>query len=245
MPRGRRCAGRPATDRSRANRPRPDGLVAGLAGAPALEVAELSALYPDGRIYSAAERERHLHADRLVLQFPLQWYSTPLIKAWQDCVLTPLIYRETDSAASTVGLPVLAATMTGGPLVSYDPQNPSVMSLNDLFAPLRGTAMKCRWEWQPPFRSMTCAISTRQRSPWPARTIGGSFLGCRSSGGGRMLSCTDRRDLRGQIVCPPDTSIRWPLTQRLSGPRRLATMGPMSSGRPTRPSAVIAAKALL
>lgn len=108
------------------------------------------ALYPDGRIDSAAERQRH--PDRLVLQFPLRWYSTPaLLKAWQDCVLTPLIYRETDAAASTVGLPVLAATTTGGPLASYDPQNPSVMSLNDLFGPLRGTAVKCRWEWQPPF----------------------------------------------------------------------------------------------
>jgi len=47
------------------------------------------------------------------------------------------------------------------------------------------------------------------------------------------------------IVCPPDTSMRWPLTQRLSGPSKLATMGPMSSGRPTRPSAVMPANAWL
>ena len=130
---------------SRVNR----ALLAAVDGLPGLDVAELYALYPDGRIDAAAERARLLRADRLVLQFPLQWYSTPpLLKAWQDAVLTPLFYGEPDVAALTAGLPMLAATTTGGPPQSYLPAG---MTMDELFAPLRATARKCGWRWQAPF----------------------------------------------------------------------------------------------
>lgn len=133
---------------SRANR----ALLVGLDDLPGLEIAELYALYPDGRIDFAIERERVLRADRLVLQFPLCWYSTPpLLKHWQDAVLTPLFYREPDIAASTAGLPVLAATTTGGPAASYLPGGPTGMTIDELFAPLKATARKCGWLWQAPF----------------------------------------------------------------------------------------------
>jgi hypothetical protein len=39
--------------------------------------------------------------------------------------------------------------------------------------------------------------------------------------------------------------MRWPLTQRLSSESNDAIIGPMSSGWPTRPSAVISATILL
>lgn len=133
---------------SRANR----ALLDGLDGLPGLEVAELYALYPDGRIDFAAERQRLLRANRLVLQFPLYWYSTPpLLKQWQDTVLTPIFYMEPDIAALTAGLPVFAATTTGGPLASYEPPKPVMMRIDDLFAPLRATARKCGWLWQTPY----------------------------------------------------------------------------------------------
>lgn len=127
-------------------------LLAGLNDLPGLEVAELYALYPNGQIDFEVERERVLRADRLVLQFPLQWYSTPsLLKYWQDAVLTPLFYMEPDIAASTAGLPVLAATTTGGPSASYHPGGAGGMTIDGLFAPLRATARKCGWLWQAPF----------------------------------------------------------------------------------------------
>ncbi|MGK6316746.1 NAD(P)H-dependent oxidoreductase [Neorhizobium sp. DT-125] len=132
---------------SRANR----ALLAGLHDQSGLEVAELYALYPSGQIDFAVERERLLRADRLVLQFPLCWYSTPpLLKHWQDAVLTPIFYGEPDTAALTSGLPVLAATTTGGPSASYRPGGPAG-TIDELFAPLRATARKCGWLWQPPF----------------------------------------------------------------------------------------------
>jgi putative NADPH-quinone reductase len=133
---------------SRANR----ALLNGLNDLPGLEVAELHSLYPTGQIDFGVERERALRADRLVLQFPLYWYSTPpLLKHWQDAVLTPLFYREPDIAASTAGLPVLATTTTGGPSASYQPGSPAGMTIDELFAPLRATARKCGWLWQAPF----------------------------------------------------------------------------------------------
>ena len=58
---------------SRVNR----ALVDGLRDLPGLEIADLYALYPAGQIDIATERARVLRADRLVLQFPLYWYSTP------------------------------------------------------------------------------------------------------------------------------------------------------------------------
>ncbi len=130
---------------SRANR----ALLAGLDGLPGLETTELYALYPGGRIDAAAERVRLLRADRMVLQFPLQWYSVPpLLKAWLDAVLTPLFYLEPKVAASTSGLPLLAATTTGGPPGSYQQIG---MTMDELFAPLQATARKCGWLWQTPF----------------------------------------------------------------------------------------------
>ena len=60
-------------------------LSAAAAGLPGVEIVDMQALYPDGiDMFRDGEREaaRLLGADRIVLQFPVQWYSTPaLVKA--------------------------------------------------------------------------------------------------------------------------------------------------------------------
>lgn len=54
-----------------------------------VNVRYLYDLYPDGKIDVAAEQAELEGADRIVLQFPMQWYSTPpLLKQWLDDVLT-------------------------------------------------------------------------------------------------------------------------------------------------------------
>lgn len=40
-------------------------------------VIDVCALYPDGRVDTDVEVRRLLEAERLVLQFPVHWYSTP------------------------------------------------------------------------------------------------------------------------------------------------------------------------
>ena len=45
-------------------------------------------IYPDQKVDVAAEQAALETADRVVLQFPMYWYSTPaLLKQWQDDVL--------------------------------------------------------------------------------------------------------------------------------------------------------------
>ncbi|MCO7260390.1 NAD(P)H-dependent oxidoreductase [Dickeya zeae] len=56
---------------------------------PDVNVRYLYDLYPDGKINVEAEHTELENADRIVLQFPMQWYSTPpLLKQWLDDVLT-------------------------------------------------------------------------------------------------------------------------------------------------------------
>ncbi len=138
----------PDLETSRINRE----LLKGLEGLPGLEITDLYALYPNGRIDPEAEIDRLLRADRLVLQFPLFWYSTPpLLKLWEDVVLTPMFYQKPHLGISTEGLPVLAATTTGGPSTSYHPGSRIGLTIDDLFASLKATARRCGWHWQSPF----------------------------------------------------------------------------------------------
>lgn len=54
-----------------------------------IEVRNLAELYPDFNIDIKKEQQVMANADRIVLQFPLQWYSTPaLLKHWEDQVFT-------------------------------------------------------------------------------------------------------------------------------------------------------------
>ena len=53
-----------------------------------VRVRYLYDLYPHGRIDVAAEQAVLEEAERIVLQFPMYWYSSPaLLKQWQDDVL--------------------------------------------------------------------------------------------------------------------------------------------------------------
>jgi putative NADPH-quinone reductase len=68
----------PDFPQSKANR----ALVDAATALDGVEVVDVTALYPDGRFDLKAEVQRLLHIERLVLQFPVQWYSTPpLLKA--------------------------------------------------------------------------------------------------------------------------------------------------------------------
>lgn len=52
-----------------------------------VEVRDIYRLYPDGKIDVKAEQEALLRTDRVVLQFPMYWFSSPaLFKKWEDLV---------------------------------------------------------------------------------------------------------------------------------------------------------------
>lgn len=133
---------------SRANRALHDAA----AKLPGVTIVDMGARYPDGRIDVDAEVARLMAADRLILQFPVQWYSTPpLLKAWQDAVLTRMVYLapQTEGAA-LVGMPLLVVATAGNVREAYGPGGANLFPLVDLLSPLRATANRCGFEWADP-----------------------------------------------------------------------------------------------
>lgn len=143
---------------SKANR----ALLEAVRDLPGVEVADLYALYPDGRIDVEAETDRLLGADRVVMQFPMYWYSTPpLLKQWQDEVLTPLFYLRPAVAAQLAGKPLRIATTTASEVESYQPDGRNGFTVHELFAPLRAMARRSGFVWETPF------VAHDMRAPTP------------------------------------------------------------------------------
>ena len=137
-------------ERSRANRT----LAQTAAPLPGVSVTDMGALYPAGSEMDVdAEVMRLLSADRLVLQFPVQWYSTPpLLKRWQDQVLTRMYYvRASEEGDRLKGLPVLVAATAGNVENAYTAEGVNLFPLAELLRPLQATAHRCGWQWHEPF----------------------------------------------------------------------------------------------
>ncbi|SEF64373.1 NAD(P)H-dependent oxidoreductase [Bosea lathyri] len=139
----------PHFERSRANR----ALAAAARSMPGTEVVDMQALYPDGQIDTDTEVRQLLSADRIVFQFPVQWYSTPpLLRAWQDAVLTRMFYIHPEAeGARLAGKPLLIAATAGNVPEAYAPQGQNLFPLRELLRPLQATAHRCKLDWAEPF----------------------------------------------------------------------------------------------
>lgn len=128
-------------------------LAAAAAALDGVTVVDMQTLYPDGAIDVDREVARLLAASRIVLQFPVQWYATPpLLKAWQDAVLTRMYYIAYEREGRLLeGTPLLVAATAGNVEEAYRPGGANLMPLADLLAPLRTTAHRCRLPWSDPF----------------------------------------------------------------------------------------------
>ncbi|GAB2183796.1 NAD(P)H-dependent oxidoreductase [Roseibium sp. LAB1] len=121
-----------------------------------VNVVDMQAAYPQGLdLFRDGEREaaRLLEADRIVLQFPVQWYSTPpLLKAWQDAVLTRMFYIAYEEEGHRLGgTPLMLAATAGNVPEAYGPTGANGFTMDALFAPLRATAHRCGLVWSEPF----------------------------------------------------------------------------------------------
>ena len=126
------------------------------AARPGVEVVDMHAAYPEGidmERDGAAEAARLIAADRLVLQFPVRWYSTPpLLKAWQDAVLTRMFYIAYEAEGRALeGRPLMVAATAGNTADAYRPGGRNLFSFSTLFAPLQATANRCGLVWAEPF----------------------------------------------------------------------------------------------
>lgn len=142
----------PDLSRSKAN----VALASAAAALPGVEVVDMTAACPDGLDLfrdGAREAARLLTADRIVLQFPLQWYSTPpLLKAWQDAVLTRMFYMTYEAEGRLLkGTPIMVATTAGNVPEAYQSGGANLFSMNDMFTPLRAMANRCGLVWSEPF----------------------------------------------------------------------------------------------
>ncbi len=142
----------PDLSRSKAN-----AVLARRAGAlPGIEVVDMQEAYPDGmdmRRDGEREAARLLEADRIVLQFPVQWYSTPpLLKAWQDAVLTRMFYIAYEAEGRRLeGTPLMLTATAGNTAEAYRPGGTNMFAISDIFTPLRATANRCGLIWTEPF----------------------------------------------------------------------------------------------
>ncbi|MFC6490283.1 NAD(P)H-dependent oxidoreductase [Nitratireductor sp. GCM10026969] len=142
----------PDLSRSNANA----ALAAAAARLPDIEVVDMQSAYHGGiDMFRDGESEaaRLLAAGRIVLQFPVQWYSTlPLLKAWQDAVLTRMFYINYETEGRVLeGTELMVAATAGNVPEAYRAGGRNMFEIEALFAPLRATANRCGLEWSPPF----------------------------------------------------------------------------------------------
>ncbi|WP_314457900.1 NAD(P)H-dependent oxidoreductase [uncultured Actinomyces sp.] len=108
-------------------------------------------IYPDQKVDVAAEQAALEAADRIVLQFPMYWYSTPaLLKQWQDDVLLyGWAYGSTGKALA--GKELLVAVSTGGPGEAYSHESSYGYTITELLRPLQATASMVQMTYLEPF----------------------------------------------------------------------------------------------
>lgn len=154
-------------------------LVEAARSVPGVRVDDLYANYPDGRIDAGAEVASLLTTTHLVLQFPLQWYSTPpLLKAWQDAVLTRMVYARFDEEGARLrGRSLLVAVTAGASAADYDRGGRNRFSVAEILRPLEATAHRCGMVWLEPFvvhdaRSADAATLERSGRAYAARLEG-------------------------------------------------------------------------
>ncbi len=142
----------PDLGRSRANA----ALARAAAEIESVELVDMAAAYPERRFdmmaEGAVEAQRLLAADRIVLQFPLQWYSIPgFMKDSIDTVLFRMYYIEPHEGKQLVGTPLMIAVTTGADAKALSAEGRVGFALDALLAPLEATARRCGLPWHAPF----------------------------------------------------------------------------------------------
>lgn len=90
-------------------------------------------------------------ADRVVLQFPFYWYSSPpILKAWLDQVLT-YGFAYGNGGDKLTGKELVLAVSTGGPTESYQAGALNNFSMAELLTPFQQTALLIGMIYLPPF----------------------------------------------------------------------------------------------
>lgn len=107
--------------------------------------------YPDWEIDIQQEQSLLDAHDRIVLHFPLYWYSTPpLLKKWQDDVLT-YGWAYGPGGTQLEGKELLIATTIGGHPEVYRAGGRNHFTMSEILRPLQATANICGMRYLPAF----------------------------------------------------------------------------------------------
>lgn len=137
----------PSYDQSRVNK-----ALAQAAAGDGFEVRNLYDLYPDFQIDVAKEQQVLKNADRIVLQFPIRWYSSPaLLKQWEDDVLTHgWAYGSEGNALH--GKELAIAITVGAD--NYGRDDFAKYTVNELLRPFQATSRLIGTKYLRPFKVM-------------------------------------------------------------------------------------------
>ena len=116
------------------------------------EVRNLAELYPDFMIDVKKEQQVLEKADRVVLQFPIQWYSSPaLLKQWEDQVLT-YGWAYGNKGTALHGKELLIAVTVGADNYGHD--DFVGYTIDELLRPLQATSHLIGMRYLKPFAVM-------------------------------------------------------------------------------------------
>ncbi len=114
---------------------------------PGAVVSNIAELYPDGNIDVEAEQKKLLEADKVILQFPIMWYSCPsVMHRWMEEVLT-YGFAYGPGGDKLKGKRLIASFTSGSAADMYSRYGAQRMTIDELMPPLAGIANLCRMEW--------------------------------------------------------------------------------------------------
>jgi glutathione-regulated potassium-efflux system ancillary protein KefG len=106
--------------------------------------------YPDFKINGDYERRLISEHSKIILQFPLYWYSSPaIVKEWLDEVLSRGWAYGGEQALR--GKKLMLAVTTGGPEKVYQHDGANLFTINEFLRPFEQTANLCGMKWEDPF----------------------------------------------------------------------------------------------
>lgn len=116
-----------------------------------ITVHRLYEVYPDEAIDVEHERQLLEAHNRIVLQFPFYWYSSPyLLKKWMDSVLLSG-WAYGPGGDKLHGKELLIAISTGGVQDAYQAGGFHQFSYSELLRPFQATANRVGMVYKPPY----------------------------------------------------------------------------------------------
>lgn len=125
-------------------------------------VVDEYAAYPDFRINVEREQELIETHDRIVLQFPFYWFSSPaLLKQWEDMVLkSGWAYA---GGHALEGKEFMLAVSTGSPADSYTHEGSHLRTMEELLFPFAETVRYTHATYLKPFLIQGVATATQEQ----------------------------------------------------------------------------------